>query len=61
MRAIIKGFNTRNIIGLDRDYFEIEIKRYDIEQNGTTIIRDKNNIEYITHINNVLIIKEDGD
>ena len=57
MKAIIKGFNTRYIIGLDRDYLELEdIKRYDIEQNGTVIIRDRDNKEYITHISNILII-----
>ena len=57
MRAVIKGFNTKYITGLDRDYLELEdIKRYGIEQNGTVIIIDKDNKEYTTHISNVLII-----
>ena len=57
MRAILKGFNTKYITGLDRDYLELEdIKRYGIEQNGTVIIIDKDNKEYTTHISNVLII-----
>ena len=54
MTAKIKGFPGETYDNL----IYMDIDKYFIDNNGVVVIIDKNGKEYVTHISNVLIEKE---